>query len=162
MNGYKDYFVVDSFSFAAERELKDSGQGGTADVNLGVVEMQECSIDKSFDTASMELANKAITGSSVGTAEIKFLETITSGTESKNVCYLQFKLDNAFVKSWEMSGSDDDRPEEKIVLWYNKIAFCYFYTPDGKEFKFAGDCAWDASSGAVWASPGLDTTATMT
>ncbi|MEZ5891848.1 MAG: hypothetical protein R3C58_01670 [Parvularculaceae bacterium] len=43
-------FVADSYSFGAEREMKESGEkGGTADINIGVGESQECTISKSTD-----------------------------------------------------------------------------------------------------------------
>ncbi|MDC0936556.1 Calx-beta domain-containing protein, partial [Pirellulales bacterium] len=44
------YFTADSFSFGVEREMKESGEkGGTADINIGVGELQECTISKSMD-----------------------------------------------------------------------------------------------------------------
>ena len=43
-------FVADSFSFGVEREAKESGEkGGTEDINIGVGELQECTISKSMD-----------------------------------------------------------------------------------------------------------------
>lgn len=154
IKGYPDYFTLTSFSFKVERELKDSNKAGTEDVNIGVAEMQECTIGKSMDRASIDLAKKAISGSSVKCVEIKFLQTFNE----KNIVYLQFKLDNAFVKTWNISGDADDRPSEEITLWYNKIAFCYFPTSDGTTFGQYSDCAWDASKGTVWKEPGLDKT----
>ena len=50
------YFVADSFSFGVEREMKESGEkGGTEDINIGVGELQECTISKSVDRASTTL-----------------------------------------------------------------------------------------------------------
>jgi RHS repeat-associated protein len=47
------WFTADSFSFGVEREMKESGEkGGTADINIGVGELQECSIGKSMDKSS--------------------------------------------------------------------------------------------------------------
>ena len=44
------YFVADSFQFAVEREMKESGEkGGTEDLNIGVGELQECTVSKSTD-----------------------------------------------------------------------------------------------------------------
>ncbi len=43
------YFVADSFSFAVEREMKESGEkGGTEDMNIGIGELQECSVEGEF------------------------------------------------------------------------------------------------------------------
>lgn len=155
IKGYEEWFSLTSFSFNVERELKDTNKAGTEDVNVGIAEMQECSMSKNMDAASMVLAKSGIAGASLGTAEIKFLQTFGD----KNICYLQFKLDNAFIKTWSISGDADERPTEEITLWYNKIAFIYFTTKDGKEFKATPDCAWDASKGAVWKGHGLDTAA---
>jgi hypothetical protein len=37
-----------------------------------------------------------------------------------------------FVKSWSTSGDADDRPTEEVAFYYNKIAFNYAHTKDGK------------------------------
>ena len=149
--GFADYFTAESFGFGVERELADSGKAGTADVNIGVGELQECTISKSMDSASAFLAKKAISGSSCGTADIKFVETITrDNNEMFNIVYLSYKLDNVFIKSWSTSGDGDDRPTEDVAIWYNKIAFGYFVTKDGKEFQFAGDCKWDQTKSKPW------------
>lgn len=151
IEGFKDYFTAESFSFGVERELADSGKAGTADVNIGVGELQECTISKSMDSASAFLAKKAISGSSCGTADIKFVEAITrDNNEMFNIVYLSYKLDNVFIKSWSTSGDGDERPTEDVAIWYNKIAFGYFVTKDGKEFKFAGDCKWDQTKSKPW------------
>jgi len=145
------YFTADSFGFGVERELAESGKGGTADINIGVGELQECTISKSMDSASVWLARKAISGSSCKEADIKFVQAITlENNEMYNIVYLAYKLDNVFIKSWSTSGDGDDRPTEDVALWYNKIAFCYFTSPDGKEFKYAGDCRWDQVKAKPW------------
>jgi hypothetical protein len=38
----------------------------------------------------------------------------------------------SFVKSWSTSGDADDRPTEEVAFYYNKIAFNYSPTTDGK------------------------------
>ncbi len=114
---FEEYFTADSFSFGVERELAESGgKGGTQDINIGVGELQECSISKSMDTASTWLARKAISGSSCGTADIKFVEAIEVDGKRKNVVYLAFQLDTVFVKSWSISGDADDRPTEGSIV----------------------------------------------
>ena len=145
------YFTADSFSFGVERELLDSAKGGTQDINIGVGEMQECSISKSMDTASAYLARKAISGSSCKTADICFVEAITDDKNKQfNVVYLHYKLDNVFIKSWTISGDADDRPTEDVALWYNKIAFVYFPTVDGKTFGTGHTCEWDQVKAKQW------------
>lgn len=69
-----------SFSFGVKREMKESGEkGGTEDINIGVGELQECTVSKSMDMASTTLAQHAINGNSPGTAEINFFEVAGGG-----------------------------------------------------------------------------------
>ncbi len=145
------YFTAESFGFGVEREFADSAKGGTADLNIGVGELQECTISKSMDTSSAYLCRKAISGSSCKTAEIKFVEAITKdGNTRKNIVYLHFKLDTVFVKSWSMSGDGDDRPTEDVTLWYNRIAFAYWPTTDGKNFPTRHEVKWDQTKSKQW------------
>jgi len=153
----KEYFTVTSFTFGVQRELEESAKSGTADLNIGVGELQECTMSKSMDNASSTLARKAISGSSVGTVEVKFVEAITKDDSTPvNVVYLRFKLDNAFVKSWSISGDSDGRPTEDVALWYNKIAFHYYATEDGKSFQSAGKCEWDQVTSRPWSESQID------
>lgn len=156
------FFTADSFSFGVERELLDSGKGGTSDINIGLGELQPCSISKSMDTASAYLARKAISGSSCNTADICFVEAITlDNNERKNVCYLHYKLYNVFIKSWTTTGDGDDRPTEDVELWYNKIAFIYFATEDGKSFGAGHYCKWDQVQAKPWNEAVLPQSAKM-
>lgn len=43
-----------------------------------------------------------------------------------------YKLEPCFVKSWSTSGDADDRPTEEVAFYYNKIAFQYATTTDGR------------------------------
>lgn len=148
-----DWFVADSFSFGVERELKESGEkSGTEDINIGVGELQECSISKSMDNASAFLAQCAISGSSLGTTDIVFLETGggSSATDGKPVCYLWMRLHRTFVKSWSTSGDADDRPTEEVAFLYNKACFSYAATADGVKFEHRGFMGWDNVKGIRW------------
>jgi type VI protein secretion system component Hcp len=160
IDGYDkgEHFMADSFSFGVEREFKESGEkGGTTDINIGVGELQECSISKSMDKASAKLAQFAINGNSLGTAEIDFVEIGGGGgVEGKPVCYLRYKLDRCFVKTWSTSGDADDRPTEEVAFWYNKIAFQYLTTPDGKTFQNGGFMNWDNVKNTPWDSHGIN------
>ena len=124
-----DFFTADSFSFGVEREMKESGEkGGTADLNIGIGELQEVKV-----AAVDQLLAEA--DDSAGTAEIEFVEVAgeDEGDADGNrpLCYLKYKLDRAFVKSWSISGDADDRPTEEVAFYYNKIAFGYAPTTDG-------------------------------
>ncbi len=53
------------------------------------------------------------------------VEVPLADERGKPVCYLRYKLDRCFVKSWSTSGDADDRPTEEVTFYYNKIAFEY-------------------------------------
>ena len=152
--GYEGYFEADSFSFGVEREMKESGEkGGTADINIGVGELQECTISKSLDMTSANLAQFAINGNSPGTAEIEFVEVAGNGEAST---YLKYKLDRVFVKSWSTSGDADDRPTEEIAFYYNKIAFVYLPTKDASSTTNDNTMSWDNVKNVKWNEHQLD------
>ena len=149
--GYDDktWFVADSFSFGVEREMKESGEkGGTEDINIGVGELQECTISKSMDRASAQLCQLAINGNSCGTAEIEFVEV--AGNDRNPVCYLKYKLERAFIKSWSTSGDADDRPTEEVAFYYNKLCLAYGATSDGTKFDFTDSAGWDNVKNVKW------------
>lgn len=144
-----EWFVADSFSFGVERELKkSSGKGGTADINIGIGELQDVTISKSLDSASVLLAQYAINGNSCGAAEIDFVEV--AGETEAPVAYLKYKLDRCFVKSWNTSGDADDRPTEEVAFYYNKIAFAYTPTTDGQDPKPVQQMGWDNVKNIPW------------
>jgi type VI protein secretion system component Hcp len=154
VEGYEGCFVADSFSFGVEREMKESGEkGGTEDINIGVGELQECTISKSMDITSPKLAQFAINGNSLGTAKIFFVEIGGAGAgpnEGKPLCYLQYHLDRCFVKSWSTSGDADDRPTEEVAFYYNRIAFGYRPTKDGQNFGPEIVMKWDNVKNNQW------------
>lgn len=142
--GDGDWFVADSFSFGVEREMKESGEkGGTEDINIGVGELQECTISKALDSASAQLAQYAVNGNSAGGAVIDFVQL--SGEQP--AVHLRYKLDRCFVKSWSTSGDADDRPTEEVGLYYNRIAFAV--AGGGPPFS------WDNVTNTKWSEHGL-------
>ena len=150
-----EWFIADSFSFGVEREMKESGEkGGTEDINVGVGELHECNIRKSMDMCSMALAQCAISGNSPGPAEIDFVEVASSenGKEGRPICYLKYLLERCFIKSWEISGEADDRPTEEVAFYYNKIAFNYAMTPNGKRWEQGIAMEWDTTAQTTWKS----------
>jgi len=148
-----EWFIADSFSFGVEREMKESGEkGGTADINIGVGELQECTISKSMDRASAKLMQLAINGNSAGIAEIDFVEV--GGAGEAPVVYLKYKLDRCFIKSWSSSGDADDRPTEEVAFYYNKIAFQYAETKDGIRLE-THTASWDNVKNIPWDNHGF-------
>jgi type VI protein secretion system component Hcp len=144
-----EWFVADSFAFGVEREMKESGEkGGTADINIGLGELQELSISKSMDTASTKLAQFAMNGNSCGTAEIDFVEVGGESGETA-VPYLKYKLDRCFIKSWSVSGDADNRPTEEVAFYYNKIAFAYKPAVDSEKSPDQA-ASWDIKNKSPW------------
>ncbi len=152
-DGSADWFVADSFSFGVEREMKESGKkGGSGDINIGVGELQECTISKSMDSSSGQLAQFAINGNSAGGADVCFSSARDAdGTPN---CYLHYKLERAFVKGWSTSGDADDRPTEEVAFYYNKIAFAYQVLTEAGELN-QGLMSWDNVKNKKW-QEGLD------
>ena len=148
--GHEGWIVIDSLQCGIDNtQKKNSGEkGGTADINIGVGELQECTISKSMDSASAQLAQFAINGNSPGQAEIEFVEVGGSDGRSETT-YLKYKLDRVFIKSWSTSGDADDRPTEEVAFYYNKIAFAY--TPEGEPTpKPTNVMSWDNVKNTTW------------
>lgn len=114
------YFVADSFSFGVEREMKESGEkSGSGELKMSLKKGFEGRDDLYRYFESKE--------------PIAELTIATEGrTADGRVCYLKYKLDRCFVKSWSVSGDADDRPTEEVAFYYNKIASSYSMTKDGK------------------------------
>ena len=49
-----------------------------------------------------------------GLAEIEFVEV--AGETNEPICYLKYKLDRCWIKSWSTSGDADDRPTEEVSV----------------------------------------------
>ena len=80
-----------------------------------------------------------------------YVSMVEKGSEAKPVCYLKYKLERCFVKSWSTSGDADDRPTEEVAFYYNKIAFSYQNTKDGATFASSYDLDSASSRDAEWA-----------
>lgn len=139
-------FTADSFCFAIEREMKESGEkGGTEDFNIGVGELQECTISKSMDWSSPLLAQYAINGNSPGPAEIDFGEVVGSGKDAATDLafeelgevpdhQMKFVLERTWVKSWHIEGSD----AENAAFSNKLLTYGYAYAdPEDKSTMMA-------------------------
>ena len=149
MPDWKDYITLTSVSWEITREFAESAKMGTKDINVGTADLPPITMGKSMDKASVFLMQNAISGSSLGTAEIKF--NAQSGTAGAGEVFLEFKLDNAIIASWSIDGSEDDRPSENVTIWYHKIWMQYYTTEDGKSYTTAGSRGWDRIENKAWA-----------
>lgn len=79
-------------------------------------------VRKPVDKMSSFLKGAAEEGVEIGTLVVLVPQF---NREGQPVCYLKYKLDRCFVKSWSTSGDADDRPTEEVAFYYNKISFSY-------------------------------------
>jgi hypothetical protein len=120
--GATDWFIADSFGFGVEREMKESGEkGGTEDINIGVGELQECTISKSMDSSSALLAQFAINGNSLGTAEIFFVEVAGGGDAMRMRLLSEFTTPQpaVFTNVSIVPGADGRSFDLNFSLLYN-------------------------------------------
>ncbi|MEM0984213.1 MAG: type VI secretion system tube protein Hcp [Planctomycetota bacterium] len=148
----KETIGIKSCSWKLGRDMAESGLAGTKDLNLGMPEWGEATLEmsKSMDVSSPYLMQHAIAGEAMDqSAEIFFLTT--SGTDSAGEWFLKFELQNPVIKSWSISGSEDERPEETFEMWYRAIKMTYKHTEDGKTYKEIKPLGWDRVANKAWA-----------
>jgi type VI protein secretion system component Hcp len=154
------WFLVESVDFGFDTshvQAKDAVDGGR-DVTLGKRDETTITLNKNLDSASCALMYQAMNERFVAkgregkpaTADIHFIENIGSGTRSKSgkegqgvVAYLRISLGTVKVRSWNISGSSDARPNESVTLWFEQLAMKYESSVDGKVYKLAGEASWD-------------------
>ncbi|MFM2002561.1 MAG: hypothetical protein RI963_1987 [Planctomycetota bacterium] len=152
--GDQGWFSCNSCSFGIEREQKEGAKAGTDDITIGVGLLKECSIEKVSNEASCIAFVYGIAGGPMESAIIHFVQTKGVGTDQSVYPYMSMCLKPAFIKTWNVNGSEDGRPTESITLWYRQIGICYkTYKSDGKggyEYgtpKYAG---WDQVKNIAW------------
>jgi len=150
--GFPKHFTLTTAGFGIVREMDAKQKAGTQDLTFGVATLEDLSIGKSMDMASGVLATFAMRGATLGTVDIKFVQTTTEkgGTDATNHVFLWIKLDTAFCKTWNISGSEDGRPEEELTFFYNKIAFNWYYLDLTGAPKAASEFAWDHVLNRAW------------
>ena len=156
---HKGWVSVESFSFGVEREIAESGKAGSGDINLGIGEIQEAEMSKSYDRASAEIMEKGISGGSIPEVQVHFIETIeVSANKSVDRLFLGYKMKNVFIKQWSQSGSADERPEDTFSLFFYGICATYFpkTVKDGVTLNGQYDPqivkGWDRVSNKQWLS----------
>jgi hypothetical protein len=100
--------------------MKESGEkGGTEDINIGVGELQECTISKSMDVASTKLAQFAINGNSLRTAEIFFVEIGGSGGRIRYISEFTTPQPATFTNLSIVPGADGHSFDLNFALLYH-------------------------------------------
>ena len=119
-----------------EREMKESGEkGGTEDINIGVGELQELTVDKSMDKSSPKLLEYAAKGKvfKAPAPRGSLTTLVPAGTCRVGARYpkasletgtMRFKMENIMVTSCTTGGSGGSGgmvPTEQISLNYEKV-----------------------------------------
>ncbi len=146
ISGKTDWIALTDFSFDITREVSDSAKAGTHDLNLGIADLPPISVSKSLDIGSCDLFYHSINGVAIAKAEVHFMETMGEKVET----YLRYTLDDPVIVSWNISGSEDDRPTESATIWYSKIRMEYSqFDPKGKKTS-THNRGWDRVTAKTW------------
>lgn len=135
IEGHTDWITCDSCQMGAARAISFSGGG--ADRETSKPSVSEIVITKSSDIASTELFSQALSGKSLGKAEIHFLQT----NDDKMQVYLTLELTDTIVSSYSMS-SGGDRPTESFSLNFTQILHTY-NAFSGNEVTAGSPKGWD-------------------
>lgn len=175
--GYKDWFTATSISFEVATDdatmKKRKGFSKTSkerDIEFDPDEEddanpRELQIDKTVDAATVYLMHAAMKARKGGTeqevsVDIHFCQNrdyeALENADKKVRPYLKIRLENAYISTWGIDGSDDERPTESLTLCFNKAAMSYRASVDGKVFQTYGPHGWDQEANVDWTPSGWD------
>ncbi len=112
--GYDGWIELQSINWGCMRP-QNMEAGATKDRESSIVSCSELSASLNTDSASPQLMVAACVGAA-GPAEIHIVQT---GENQEP--YLKFKLENAIVSSYQISGHKDGNPDENISMAFTKI-----------------------------------------
>jgi type VI secretion system secreted protein Hcp len=93
---------------------------------MGKVNVDDFTFTKHVDKSTPKLSEPICKGERLGEVEVHVCEPSVVGGESRPVCYLKYKLDKAFVKSYSISGGQDDNiPVEEVSFGFTEIKIEY-------------------------------------
>ena len=146
------WFVAEEISFGVGKSVQTADSG--KDIEIGKKEEQELSIEKSVDSATVYLMYLAMKGRSGATESGFFsvdIHMIQASTDGGPVtAFLKIRIENAMIKEWNISASEDDRPTESLRIWFNKAAMKYRSSYDGVTFSTHGPLGWDEQGNKDW------------
>lgn len=134
--GHEEQIEVLSLSFG--------GSSTSTVLNPGKSSIQDIGITKYTDQSTLALMTRLLTGNSLSTARIEFVETINQ----KEVPVVTFELKEVLVTSHATGGTkDQNRLTENLTLNFEHITFETFsYAPDGGQTANP-IMTWDVSTG---------------
>lgn len=141
------WIVVNSVGFATSRTSEQ--EGGAVTRGFGKAKLEPMTFESEVGSHSMPVILASISG-------LRFKEVLIDqckSDEASNAAlkpYIKWKLFDAQVQTYGISGSADDIPTESWTLTYAKIE-CEYWTTDIKTGKLtkANDFKWDSALGKM-------------
>lgn len=122
---FRDYFEVYSFSWGVSQSgTQTHGGGGGA----GKVSVSDISFMKSTGKASPKLFLHCCNGKHFPSGAV----VVTRVVEGREEVYMEYKLENVLISSYQTSGDGGSVPTESLSLNFTKITYKQVhYGPDG-------------------------------
>jgi type VI secretion system secreted protein Hcp len=127
---FRDYFEVYSFSWGVSQGgTQASGGGGGA----GKVSVSDISFMKSTGKASPKLFLHCCQGTHFPSSAV----VVTRIVDGREEVYLEYKLENVMISSYQTSGDGGSVPTESLSLNFTKITYrqAHFLPNGGVEFE---------------------------
>ena len=86
-------------------------------------------------------------------ADLHFLDSVSDKDDTKSrfvFPYMMIHIEDALIKNWQINAQGDERPQETLELWFDKVAMKYFKTTDGKVWNRTGCNGWDQHKNESW------------
>jgi type VI secretion system secreted protein Hcp len=140
--GYEGQIEVLSFSWGVSQAGGFSyGSGGTS----AKANVQDLSISFRLSDASPQIMQACATGKHLDEALLSCLRS-DGTTQSK---YLEIKLTDVVISSYQTGGSGDDMPIESISLNFAKVDEMFYVQDDKGVNKLSQTGTWDQKTGTA-------------
>ncbi len=118
--GFEKCIELESFSFGVNMPVTASrSDGGGA--TIGRAQVNELSITKLLDSASVPLYNTCAAGTALPTVILMVTRTVTAN----EVTYYKCTLSSAIISEYHISGDENSTPTEQVKLTFGKIEIEY-------------------------------------
>lgn len=146
-SGHDKWVVVNSVSFKLSRTSEQ--EGGAVTRGFGKSKLEAMEFDSEVGSHSLPLIMASASG-------LRFKEVLINQCKSDESSssalkpYIKWKLLDAMLQSYSISGESDDIPKEQWSLTYAKIE-CEYMKTDIKTGKLtkANDFKWDTALGKM-------------
>jgi len=153
LQAYKEFALIEAVDLEIVRELATSAAGGTADINLGVGELQPLNLVKASDESSPYLLTHAVRGSAIANGTVAFVAyQLGSGDagREKPIEFYRIDLDRVYVTAFKQQFDNEGHGTDTFSLWYNKIAMtAWLYDAKGS-LTGQNVFTWDRVANKPW------------